>query len=286
MTVFFHSAYLFKAHPCYSRYKYFISFHYQVTLNGNVLFILVGTALKKKKAFRKTFSSTHLPPNLPFTCACIRIAPSVCEHVFQRLNEVPYSNPKSTPPSHLCKNINLANISSLLHQKFPLSGCSSNNMLEFCPSFRNKNKKTSLTVDLPSALIPILMFPHTAHLLRVRRPQSLYPLPHLSFSPIHILIQAFEPITPIKPHFPKPPRSFPFAKSSGKSQRSSDQWPLPVAVSLLPGNFPQSASRVPASPVSQLPGCAFEGGTVQDRGQKHRSWHEGTLNSRHCHMEL
>ena len=157
------------------------------------------------------------------------------EHVFQRLNEVPYSNPKSTPPSHLCKNINLANISSLLHQKFPLSGFSSNNMLESCPSFRNKNKKTSLTVDLPSALIPILIFPHTAHLLRVRRPQSLYPLPPLSFSPIHILIQAFEPITPIKPHFPKPPRSFPFAKSSGKSQRSSDRRPLPVAVSLLRG---------------------------------------------------
>lgn len=271
MTVFFHSAYLFKAHPCYSRYKYFISFHYQVTLNGNVLFILVGTALKKKKAFRKTFSPTHLPPNLPFTCTCICIAPSVCEHVFgtcvPKAKWSPILKPQIyTPPSHLCKNINLANISSWLHQKFPLSRFSSNNMLEFCPSFRNKNKKTSLTVDLPSALIPILMFPHIAHLLRVRCPESLYPSPHLSFSPIHILIQAFEPITPMKPHFPKPPRSFPFAKSSGKSQRSSDQRPLTVAVSLLPGTFLHSASRVPPSPVSQLPGCAFEGGTVQDSG--------------------
>ena len=149
---------------------------------------------------------------------------NIClEHVFQRLNEAPHSNPKPRLPSHLPKNINLANLSFLLHQKFPVPGFPVITCWSFVYLLEIKTKNPSLTVDFPSALTPILMFPHMAHLLRVGCPESLY---HCLISPsllyiyiyththTHTLIQAFEPITPIKPHFPKSPRSFRFAKSS------------------------------------------------------------------------
>ena len=113
---------------------------------------------------------------------------NIClEHVFQRLNEAPHSNPKSRPPSHLPKNINLANLFCCI-KNFPSPGFSSNNMLEFCLSFRNKNKKTLPHCGSSFSSHPHFIVPPYGKSPQSRMSRITVPLPPLSHSLLYIYI--------------------------------------------------------------------------------------------------